>query len=99
MADEDTSRSSLDGIKQMRAQGLARATPADAPEIELDEQFWRNARVVSTEAPRKTSVHLRIDPDARVLPRRRQSPFHAHGEGAEGLRTKSHRAPSEPAER
>ena len=47
----------------IRAQGLTRATPADAPEIELDEEFWRNARIVSTAEPRKTSVHLRIDPE------------------------------------
>jgi uncharacterized protein (DUF4415 family) len=47
----------------MRAQGLTRATPADAPEIELDEEFWRNARIVDTRPPRKTSVHLRLDPE------------------------------------
>lgn len=58
----------------MRAQGLTRATPADAPEIELDEEFWRNARVVSTAEPRKTSVHLRIDPETFAF-------FRAAGKG------------------
>ena len=43
MADDDIRRSSLDKIKRMRAGGLTRATPVDAPEIELDEEFWRNA--------------------------------------------------------
>ena len=47
----------------MRAKGLTRATPPDAPEIELDEEFWRNARIVATAGRRKTSVHLRLDPE------------------------------------
>jgi uncharacterized protein (DUF4415 family) len=47
----------------MRARGLTRATPADAPEVDLDEDFWRNAQIVETAAPRKTSVHLRVDPE------------------------------------
>jgi hypothetical protein len=37
-------------------------TRADAPEIELDEDFWRDARVVVV-PPGKPSVHLRIDAD------------------------------------
>ena len=63
MANDDTRRFSLDEIKQMKAKGLTRATPADAPEIELDEDFWRNAAIVDTAPPRKTSVHLRVDPE------------------------------------
>lgn len=63
MADDDTRQSSLAEIKRMRAKGLTRKTPADAPEIELDEDFWRNAAIVETAAPRKTSVHLRVDPE------------------------------------
>lgn len=47
----------------MRAKGLTTPTPPDAPEIELDESFWRNARVVETAPTRKTSVHLRLDPE------------------------------------
>jgi uncharacterized protein (DUF4415 family) len=34
---------------------------ADAPEIELDEDFWRHAQVVVP--PGKTSIHLRVDTD------------------------------------
>ena len=56
MADEDIKRSSLDDIRKMRAKGLTKA-------IELDEDFWRNAAIVETSAPRKTSVHLRVDPE------------------------------------
>jgi uncharacterized protein (DUF4415 family) len=48
----------------MRAKGLTKATPADAPEIELNEDFWRNAMITETSsAPRKTDVHLRVDPE------------------------------------
>jgi uncharacterized protein (DUF4415 family) len=63
MANDDTRRFSLDEIKQMQAKGQTTATPADAPEIELDEDFWRNAMIVETAAPRKTDVHLRVDPE------------------------------------
>jgi uncharacterized protein (DUF4415 family) len=98
MADDAIRRSSLDGIKQMRAEGLTRATPADAPEIELDDEFWRNARLVSTKAPRKTSVHLRLDPETFAF-------FRAAGKGhltrmAKVLKAyaQSHGKPSEPVE-
>ncbi|MFO1046643.1 MAG: hypothetical protein U1E52_01890 [Geminicoccaceae bacterium] len=57
MADKASRRSSLDGIRRLQAEGLTRATPSDAPEIELCEEFWRNARIVSTEQPRETSEH------------------------------------------
>lgn len=63
MADDAIRRSSLDGIKRLRAKGLTKATAADAPEVELDEAFWRNARIVETRPPRKTDVHLRLDPE------------------------------------
>ena len=63
MADDDIRRSSLDEIKQLRANGLTKATPADAPELQLDEAFWHSARIVETKPPRKTDVHLRLDPE------------------------------------
>ena len=63
MEDDDARRSSLGGIRQMRTKGLIRKTPADASEIELDKEFWRHAAIVETGEPRKTSVHLRIDPE------------------------------------
>jgi uncharacterized protein (DUF4415 family) len=33
------------------------------PGIELDEAFWRNARVVMPASGNKKSVHLRVDAD------------------------------------
>jgi uncharacterized protein (DUF4415 family) len=47
----------------MRAKGLTKATPPDAPEIELNEDFWEHAAITETAVPRKTSVHLRVDPE------------------------------------
>jgi uncharacterized protein (DUF4415 family) len=47
----------------MKARGEVRATPADAPEVELDEAFWKKARIVETRPRRKSSVHLRLDPE------------------------------------
>lgn len=74
MAGDDIRTASLDEIKRMRANGLTKATPPDAPEIELDEEFWRNAMIVSTAAVRKTSVSLRIDPETFAF-------FRAGGKG------------------
>ena len=45
----------------MKERGEVHATPADAPEIELDNAFWDKARIVETRPRRKTSVHLRLD--------------------------------------
>ena len=50
-------------IAAMKVRGEVRATPANAPEIALGEEFWENARIVETRPRRKTSVHLRLDPD------------------------------------
>lgn len=47
----------------MKARGEVRATPKDAPTIELDEDFWKRARIVETRPNKKASVHLRLDPD------------------------------------
>ena len=47
----------------MKARGEVRATPADAPEVALDDAFWDKARIVATRPRRKSSVHLRLDPD------------------------------------
>ena len=46
----------------MKARGDVRATPADAPELTLDDAFWETARIVESRPRRKTSVHLRLDP-------------------------------------
>jgi uncharacterized protein (DUF4415 family) len=60
MADEDIRKYSLDELKAMRARGETYTRP-DAPEYELDEEFWKKARVVLPN--RKKSVHLRVDHD------------------------------------
>jgi len=45
----------------MKARGEVHATPADAPELKLDEAFWETARIVESRPRRKSSVHLRLD--------------------------------------
>ena len=63
MASDDTKQYSRGDIAAMNARGEAPATPAEAPEIELDEAFWESARIVETRPRRKASAHLRLDPD------------------------------------
>jgi uncharacterized protein (DUF4415 family) len=46
----------------MDERGELYPTAPDAPTIELDEEFWRNAVLVMP-GDRKASVHLRLDPD------------------------------------
>jgi uncharacterized protein (DUF4415 family) len=50
----------------MIAEGDDVPTSPDAPEIELDEDFWRNARIVmpkSAPKPPKEAISLRVDQD------------------------------------
>jgi len=61
MADDDIRRFSLAELEARHARGEAVATRADAPVIELDEAFWRAAKLVLPTA--KASVHLRVDAD------------------------------------
>jgi uncharacterized protein (DUF4415 family) len=60
-AADDTRRYSAEALRAERARGKTR-TRADAPVRPVDEDFWRNARVVMP-PPNKTSVHLRLDTD------------------------------------
>jgi uncharacterized protein (DUF4415 family) len=60
-AGDDTRRYAAAPLKAARARGETR-TRADAPAHPVDEDFWRNARVVMP-PPNKTSVHLRLDAD------------------------------------
>ena len=62
MASDDTRFFSRDEIAAMKTKGEVRTTPADAPKFEPGEEFWKNARIVSTRR-RLTSVRLRVDPD------------------------------------
>jgi uncharacterized protein (DUF4415 family) len=59
---DDSKRYSRAEIAEMKKRGETRATPFNAPEIELDDEFWNRARIVASR-PRRASVHLRIDPD------------------------------------
>jgi uncharacterized protein (DUF4415 family) len=61
MAEGETKRYSAAELERMAARGNYVPTRADAPEIELDEDFWRHAQVVVP--PGKASVHLRLDAD------------------------------------
>lgn len=63
MEKDDTKHYSRSDIAAMKAKSEVRATPADAPEIELDSAFWDKARIVETRPRRKASVHLRLDAD------------------------------------
>jgi uncharacterized protein (DUF4415 family) len=48
-------------VKDEHARGKTR-TRADAPARPVDDEFWRDARVVMP-PPGKASVHLRLDAD------------------------------------
>ncbi len=60
MAKDDIKHYSRDELQAKRARGET-LTRADAPAIELDEDFWRNARVVMPDDKGKTPVSLRVD--------------------------------------
>jgi uncharacterized protein (DUF4415 family) len=47
----------------MDAHGELHPTAADAPTIELDEEFWKNAELLMPGDRPKTSMHLRVDYD------------------------------------
>ena len=42
-AKKDIRRASLDDLRRMHERGETAPTPPDAPTVELDERFWRNA--------------------------------------------------------
>lgn len=60
MVEDDTKRYSLEQLKAKRARKKTLTRP-DAPAIELDEEFWRNARIVMPDERGKTPLSLRID--------------------------------------
>ena len=61
MADDVIERYSLEELAELRRRGETETRP-DAPEVELDEAFWQNAKLVMPPTG-KTSLHLRIDSD------------------------------------
>ena len=60
-ASDDAKQYSAETLKAERSQGKT-GTRADAPARPVDDDFWRNARVVMP-PPGKASVHLRLDAD------------------------------------
>lgn len=63
MARKGTKRYSRGEIEKMAEGGDYEPTPADAPEVEIDEDFWRQARVVMPGEEPKTPVTIRLDAD------------------------------------
>ena len=74
MAKDDIRHYSLKDLERMVERGDYTPTPLDAPEIELGEDFWRNARVVMPDERNKTSIHLCVDTDVLEW-------FKQHGKG------------------
>lgn len=60
-ASDDTRQFPPETLKADRARGETR-TRSDAPARAVDDDFWRDARVVMP-PPGKASVHLRLDAD------------------------------------
>ena len=67
--DTDIRRVTVQELRAMERRGELHQTKPDAEEIELDDSFWDNARIQAplfppeAPAPRKVSVHLRVDQD------------------------------------
>ena len=59
----DIKSATLDEIDEMARRGALAPTRPDAEEIELDDSFWDHAKLIPAMAPRKSSVHLRVDSD------------------------------------
>ena len=47
----------------MKNRGELYPTRPDAEEIELDEEFWKNAELIMPGEKPKSSIHLRVDHD------------------------------------
>ena len=60
---DDIRNATLDEIDDMARRGALAPTRPDAGEIELDRSFWDHARLIPPLAPKKSSVHLRVDSD------------------------------------
>lgn len=63
MAKKDIRRYSADEIKDMTSRKDYVPTRKDAPEIELDEEFWQTAQIVMPDGQRKSLISLRVDSD------------------------------------
>jgi uncharacterized protein (DUF4415 family) len=61
--DTDIRSATFDEIREMARRGELAPTRPDAEEIELDDSFWKHAKLMPPLAARKSSVHLRVDSD------------------------------------
>ena len=74
MAREDIKQYSLDELKTLNKDRQFTKTRPDAPEYELDDEFWNNAHIVFPAVEGKDAVKLRIDRDVLAF-------FRAQGKG------------------
>ena len=89
MASDDIRTYSLDELRPMRERGQSR-TRADAPTVELDEDFWQNARVVKP--VRKVHTGSRIDADVLDWFRAQGKGFQSHMNAVLRAYIETHRA-------
>ncbi|HER25936.1 MAG TPA: hypothetical protein ENI69_02380 [Rhodospirillales bacterium] len=61
MAKENTRRLSLAELKTLNAEKQYVPTRPDAPEFDLDEEFWQKAHVVFPAMEGKEPIKIRID--------------------------------------
>jgi len=61
--DADIESYTLDEILEMDKRGEITKTRSDAEEIELDDSFWKHAKLMPPIKSGKSSVHLRVDSD------------------------------------
>ena len=74
MAKEDIRQYSRDELRKLNAEGKFTKTRPDAPEVELDESFWDNAKIIFPAIEGKDPVKLRIDRDVLAF-------FRSQGKG------------------
>lgn len=59
MAKDDIKKYSLDDLDELVRQGKHVPTSPDAPEVDLDEEFWQNARVVEPDRTEKMTLRVK----------------------------------------
>ena len=59
----DIRRATLEEIRRIGLEGKLFPSAENPEEVELDESFWKNAKLVMPGELGKVSVHLRLDPD------------------------------------
>lgn len=91
MADDAIRRYLRDELAAMQARGDYVPTPPDAPVHEIDEAFWREARIVRP--VRKVHTGLRIDADVLDWFRAQGRGFQTHMNAVLRAYVEAHRTP------